>query len=206
MRTEKKSKYDGNYCRFLDKDNEIDNNNNNEYCDVDNANNNDNNPSSLPPTAYSPPQVHRMPMNNVNVFETESDRSSLLERTEGLIHFCIDEGWKLEELKLLLKNLELQPEEKHDLMVIATTSMKLVQQCINDDVVQNEIMTTETPEETPTATTVTEAEAEVEAVVEAITITPPAPPVLSRYTRKTGNLIPYNKKAFEVKKKWHYSI
>ena len=123
-----------------------------------------------------------------------------MERTEGLIHFCIDEGWKLEELKLLLKNLELQPEEKHDLMVIATTSMKLVQQCINDDVVQNEIMTTETPEETPTATTVTEAEAEVEAVVEAITITPPAPPVLSRYTRKTGNLIPYNKKAFEVKK------
>ena len=89
--------------------------------------------------------------------------------------------------------------------------MELVQQCINEDVLQNETMTTETPEETPTTTTVTvtvtvteaEAEAETEVGVEVIAITPPAPPIPSCYTSNTGNSIPYNKKAFEFKKNGH---
>ena len=112
MRTKKKSKYDD-ICSNLDKDNDNDNDNdnNNNYDDVDNDNNNDNNPSSSPLTPYSPPQVNRMSLDNVNVFETESDRSSLLERTKELIHYCIDDGWNLEELKLLLKKLALHPDK-----------------------------------------------------------------------------------------------
>ena len=73
-------------------------------------------------------------------------------------------------------------------MIIATTTLTLVEQCTNNDLLENETMTQGTPE-TPR-----------EAEVEAIAITPPAPPVQSRYTSKNSNLIPYNKKAFELKK------
>ena len=66
-----------------------------------------------------------MSMDNVNVFETESDRSSLLKRTEGLIHHCVDDGWNLEEFKLLLKNLTLLPNEKNDLIIITSRTLYL---------------------------------------------------------------------------------
>ena len=78
--------------------------------------------------------------------------------------------------------------------------MTLVQQYINEDVLENGTMTTEIPEEAPTTPTVreAEAEAEAEAEVKVISITPPAPPVLSRYISKSSNLIAHNKKAFEL--------
>ena len=92
--------------------------------------------------------------------------------------------------------MALQPKEQNDLMIIATTAMTLVQQCTNDDGLDDETMTTETQEETAPTPTVGETIATTEATI----IAPPATPILSKKTRRGINLIPYNEKAFELKK------
>ena len=113
LRTKMKSKYDD-ICSSLHKDNYNDYDNNDNYYDVDNDinDNNDINPSSSPLPPSSPPRLNRMTSDNSNISQQESDIRSLLDRTKGLIHYCIDDEWKLEELKLLLKNLKLQSNKK----------------------------------------------------------------------------------------------
>ena len=100
-RAKKKSKYDDN-CSSIDKGSNNNNDNNN---DSDDDNNNDKNPSSSPPPPASPPRLNHMTLHDGNIFEQRSDNYSLLQRTEGLIHHCIDDGWSMDELKILLKNL-----------------------------------------------------------------------------------------------------
>ena len=78
--------------------------------------------------------------------------------------------------------MKLLPDKKNHLIIIASRIFTLVQACTNDDLLENETVTQDTPGSTPITPQVREAEIETvaEAEVEAITITPPAPPVLSR--------------------------
>ena len=161
--------------------------------------------------------------------DEHGDDDCYIDKIQSLLNFCVADGWKVHELKSIMKNLNLPSEKTDDLLVTATAAISLVER------MEADIMDFEEPN-APTEAATTSSEAattsstmEVETVEEEVSpstivleaattseaattetatapptaphITPPPQPMLTRYTKiRDGDLIMYREDTFKYKK------